>query len=94
MPEYWTVEYITGFDRLPSDLLNVIGMMAACMSLGVASDLILNPGVGNQSLSIDGLSQNITTKAFKDRINQYLEHIKLTLSRLRTTYKGISVASM
>lgn len=94
IPNYWNVTYITGFEKLPADLLNVIGMLASLGPLGIASDLILQPGVGNQSLSIDGMSQNITSKAFKDRVHQYLEAIKTTLARLRTNYKGIQISAM
>lgn len=94
VPNYWTITYITGYDIIPKDLLNVIGMLASLMMLGIASDLILGPGIGNQSLSIDGLSQSLNSKGFENRVKHYMDTIKTTLNRLRTNYKGVSISSM
>ena len=100
IPNYWSVGYITGYDRIPSDLLNVIGMLAAINAFILAGDLIISPGLINQSLSLDGLSQSVSTGkssstgAFQGRINGYLTQIKTTLERLRTSYKGVNISSM
>lgn len=78
IPNYWAVSYVTGFDPVPIDILQVISLMACNNILGVASDALLNsPGVSSSSISIDGLSQSTTTMAnsaagvFGARIKQY-----------------------
>lgn len=94
IPNYWRVAYITGYDKIPQDLLNVIGMYASIGPLLIQGDLILGPGLNNQSLSIDGLSQSVNSKGFDSRIKTYLDQIKTTLLRLRTNYKGIAISAM
>ena len=94
IPNYWTVNYVTGYTKLPMDLVNLIGMLATIGPLGIAGDLILSPGVSSQSLGIDGLSQSFNSKAFDDRIKLYIGQIKEIISRLKSTYKGINISSM
>jgi hypothetical protein len=49
-------------DTLPADLKHAIGIKGATLLLlHVAGDLILGAGIASQSLSVDGLSQNIDT---------------------------------
>lgn len=97
IPNYWKVRYVTGYSKLPIDLMNLVGQMAAYNIFLIAGDLILNPGIGNQSLSIDGLSQSVSVpggSGFNNRIKQYQENIKVSLERLRSKYKGITMSSM
>lgn len=100
VPNYWTVSYLSGWapDKLPMDVVDVIGKLAAIQMLAIMGDLVLPPGLSGQSLSIDGLSQSIQTpigakgNAFSGRISQYTEDIKTTLQRLRGNYVGINFA--
>jgi hypothetical protein len=100
VPNYWTVSYLTGFTpgAIPIEIMDVIGKLSAIQVLCVFGDLVLPPGISGSSLSIDGLSQNLSTVisgkngAFGGRITQYLEDIKVTLQRLERSYKGINFA--
>lgn len=98
IPDYWDMQYITGFDldALPYDLINIVGKLAAIGMLNIAGDLILGiPGVAGQSLSIDGLSQSISTTAsatnagYGARIKQYTTEIKDTVAKIKLVYDEI-----
>lgn len=95
IPDYWRVQYITGWDidQMPMDLLNIVGMIASFGPLGIAGDMIFGTaGVASQSLSIDGLSQSIsstasaTSSGYNARILQYEREIKETHNRLKLVY--------
>lgn len=93
IPNYWRIKYITGFENIPLDILNVIGQMASIPILAIFGNIILPPGMSNVGISIDGLSQNFGLNnqgAFADRINFYLNQLKETLPRLKNIYKGIA----
>ena len=100
VPNYWTLQYLTGFSPsyLPQEIVDVIGKLATIQVLAIMGDLVLPPGLSGQSLSIDGLSQNLSTpigsrgNAFGGRITQYINDIKTTLERLRKMYLGINFA--
>lgn len=96
VPNYWTAKYITGFDKIPYDLLGIVGKLAAINILLLAGNLVLGrAGVQSTSLGIDGLSQSVSaSNPYKNQIQQYIEDIKTTLSRVQNTYKGFVIASM
>lgn len=99
---YWNMKYITGFgcDNLPFDILDAIGKLASLSLLNIMGDLILGSGIASQSISIDGLSQSISSTAsatsagFGARIIQYTNELKETLNRLKGVYKGVSLTSI
>ena len=94
IPDYWNIQYITGFDieNLPMDLINIVGMTASFGPLGIAGDLILGAGIASQSLSVDGLSQSIgstasaTNSGYGARIILYQNQIKESVKRLKLVY--------
>ena len=97
IPDYWNYQYITGFDfeHMPWDLLGVVGKLATFGPLNIAGDLILgSAGIASQSLSIDGLSQSISTTAsatnagYGARLINYQKEIEETVKRVGATYKG------
>jgi hypothetical protein len=100
VPNYWTVQYDTGFriNSVPMDIVNLIGMMASIPLFAIAGDLILGAGIASQSLSIDGLSQSIsstssaTNAGYGARIIEYRKTIKEIVGRLKRHYKGITFA--
>ena len=96
VPNYWKTQYVTGFDKIPNDLLGIVGKMAAINILLIAGNLVLGrPGVQSTSLGIDGLSQSVSaSNPYKNQIQQYIEDIKNTLSRVQSTYKGVNITSM
>lgn len=98
IPDYWNYQYITGFDidKLPYDLLDIVGKLATFGPLNIAGDMILgSAGVASQSLGIDGLSQSISTTAsatsagYAARLKQYNEDIQNTVERVQYTYQSI-----
>lgn len=83
-PNYWTIEYITGFKKkLPADLESAICMLAAINVLTVANETMASAlgalGASSKSISLDGLSQSTSmyingqTGVFSARIKQYTE---------------------
>lgn len=95
IPNYWEIRYITGFDRVPEQIMNVVGKFAAINLFHIAGDLILGAGIASFSLGIDGLSQSIsstssaTNAGYGARVINYLNDIKKELPVLKDTYKGI-----
>lgn len=97
LPDYWELQYVTGFDvdHYPSDIINVVGMMAAIPVLAIAGDLILGAGIASQSLSIDNISQSInstasaTNSGYGARIIEYRKSIEKSLDAIARGYKGL-----
>lgn len=102
IPHYWTMQYETGYgiDEVPYDIINVIGKLAAIPLFNIAGDLILGAGIARQSLSIDGLSQQIdstssaTNAGYGARIINYKKDIEESLERLQGIYKRINFTVM
>jgi len=101
IPNYWNVVYVTGYDKLPYDLLEIIGKLAAIGVMHVGGDIGLGmPGLASYSLSLDGLSQSISTTnsatsaLYGARYKAYIDDIKNSLTRLRNFYKGIVCSSI
>lgn len=65
VPQLWTVVYTAGFKsgKIPKLINTAIGLLAGILVFNNAADLILGTGIASQSISIDGLSQAITTTA-------------------------------
>jgi len=100
VPNYWEIEYCTGFDKVPAELLDLVGKLAAMQVFAITGDIVLGSGIASQSLGFDGLSQSINTtqsaenSAHSARIRQYKYEIKHDLPRLINFYKGITFISM
>lgn len=95
IPCYWNIEYVTGFDKVPADIINVVGMLASIQILAKLSDILMGArqagiggqnstggigwGVNSKSISIDGLSQSISSGAsngiFSARIKLYQQQL-------------------
>lgn len=73
IPCYWTVEYITGWARIPLEIINAIYKLAVVQMLPIISDMLMGNGGGygsgvgwgisSKSISIDGLSQSLSSTA-------------------------------
>lgn len=101
IPNYWSVVYCTGFKKIPEDLLDIIGKLAAIGLFNIGGDIALGiGGYSGYSLSIDGLSQSITTTnsptnaAYGARIDNYRKEILASLTRLKTYYRGVTITCM
>lgn len=96
IPNYWKVVYQTGFDKVPNDLVNIIGRLASINVFHIAGDLILGAGIASQSIGIDGLSQSIsstssaTNAGYGARITGYVNDLKRDLSQAKDYYRGFS----
>lgn len=98
VPNYWDVWYCTGFDKVPANIINLLGKMAAVQILAIVGDTVYTPGLQSQSLSFDGLSQSVSTtvsnNVFKARITQYQTEIQTEMKQLREIYRGISYMAL
>lgn len=102
IPNYWRVEYCSGWDadKIPAELVDFVGKYAAIQMLAITGDLIYGAGIGNQSISLDGISQTYSTTkgggkgAFSGRIGQYTEELARQMESLRREYLGINLLNM
>jgi len=101
IPNYWTVQYLSGYAKIPYELMNVVGKLASIGIFNVLGDIALGQAaVASYSLSIDGLSQSISTtnsaenSAYSARIKMYTEEVKKTLERVKSSYRGIGFATL
>ena len=98
LPNYFTVQYLTGFDtdKIPADLIDLVGKFAAIKLFEQLGDVILGSGsLSSISMSIDGLSQSVSNQGgYGNRVKAYLADIDLYCKRLAKYYKGISFTSL
>lgn len=95
VPLHWQPVYVTGFPqgKVPYDILQCIGQLAAVSILLIFGSQVFGwPGIGSQSLSIDGLSQSLGSQlnAFGARIKDYNDDLMRKLPNLRDRYRGIN----
>lgn len=96
LPNYWVFKYVTGFDKIPLDILNYIGKLAACNMLPTLANPLLSErgllGLASNSLAIDGLRQSAapagagTKSVFGSLIDAYQKDLDRTLPMLRSIY--------
>jgi len=97
VPQVLEVVYFAGFPlgECPDDLKEVVGKEGAFGPLNVGGDLVGGAGLAGTSLSMDGVSQSITTTnsstnaGFGARLIQYEKELRETYKTLRGYYKGI-----
>ena len=100
IPNYWEMTYVTGFNKIPSSILNVLGKLISMNIFAFLSDALLPfPGTNSKSLSLDGLSQSLNFNGanglFSARIKQYSDELfgnsnnQGEIKRLRDQYANI-----
>ena len=103
IPNYFTVQYLTGFDtdKIPYDVIDLVGKYAAIRMFHIAGDLVLGQGgISSISLGLDGLNQSISSvnsqqgSAYGARIKGYLADIKDYSAKLKNFYKTINFTSL
>lgn len=100
VPNFWELTYVTGFEKIPMDLYNMIGMLASVNIFNILGDLVLGVGIASQSIGLDGLSQSIVSSSsaenssYGSRITTYWKQMQITMPRLREYYKGIAFTCM
>lgn len=97
IPNYWHVCYITGFDRVPKDLMEMVGKLASISVCTVLSDVAFGAGIASMSVGIDGLSQSIGTSQsaqyslYGSRIFQLANEMKREdIPRAKARWKGMN----
>jgi len=96
IPNYWRLKYVTGWDTVPSDLLDFICKMAAINVLGIVGDIIYGVGITSIQVSLDGVSQNTPLSRsaaggiFGGRMKHYIDEMKETFPNLKNQYRGIT----
>ena len=99
VPLVWQIDYTAGFQdgKIPMDVNAAIGMIAGIMALNIAGDLIAGAGIATKSISLDGLSQSISTTSsatnagYGARLIQYDKQIKSDLATLKNYYLGLQL---
>jgi hypothetical protein len=97
IPNYWDISYVTGFKKVPQDIVNAVGKLASMQLFHIAGDLIIGAGIASQSISIDGLSQSINTTSsatnagYGARVTAYSGELKRELPRMKDFYKGFTM---
>lgn len=96
VPFYWQLTYLTGFKKVPRDILVVLGKLVTIQLLNVLGDITFGAGIASKSLSIDGLSQSIGTtqsaenSLYSARIRQYGREMKdIDLPAIKAEYRSI-----
>lgn len=93
LPDLFQITYLAGFpnNKVPENILSVIGKKAVIDILGQVGDQILLTGIHNTSISIDGLSESVGTQpfVFQQRIALYERQIEAEVSQLRSFYNGL-----
>lgn len=96
IPNYWRLRYITGWDKIPADLLDFVCKFAAINVLNVIGDILYGVGLSSIQLSLDGVSQStpLTRSGqgglFAGRIKTYTDELNNMLPFLKSKYRGIS----
>ena len=92
IPDLFHVEYSAGFDSIPEDILNAIGLMASIGPFDNAGDIIGGAGIASKSVSIPGISMSVSTTSsatsagFGSRIISYREALKKLMPTLKNRY--------
>lgn len=77
-------------------ILRALHILSAMLPLNIAGDLLLGAGIAAQSISIDGLSQQVTSTAsasyagYGARLVNFNKELKTVMSSLRAKYKKIN----
>lgn len=100
-PFFFNIEYTAGFeqDKIPKMINHAVGLTAAIDALNIAGDIILGAGIASQSLSIDGMSQSISTTSsatnagYGARILTYQKQLKELKATIMKFYgKDVKIA--
>lgn len=90
--QIFDVKVVVKIHTMPPALIKSINYIAAILPLDTAGDLLLGAGIAQQNISIDGLSQGIsstssaTNSGYGARILSYKDQLKSTMSSLRNKY--------
>jgi len=95
IPNYWRMRYITGWDKVPADLLEFVAKIAEMNVLAVIGDILYGIGLTSVQITLDGVSQStpLTRSSsgglFGGRIKTYIDDLERMLPILSSKYRGI-----
>jgi hypothetical protein len=93
LPDLFKISYYSGFpnNKTPSNLLQIIGKKVQIDVLTQISTMLLGYGVINQSIAIDGASQNVGKIPFiyEKQIQLLRKQIAEEVSTARSFYNGL-----
>jgi len=97
IPNVFRIKYTAGFPsgEVPAVIKDLVAKVACFGPLNIAGDLVVGAGIATTSLSIDGLSQSIsstssaTNAGYGARLLQYSKEIKEIVPTLLRYYKGL-----
>jgi hypothetical protein len=110
IPDLWVIRYTWGFKEgeIPPMINHAIGLIAAMLALTPLGNLVLGPGIAGSSLSLDGLSQSVSTTmgsgkaggAFAAQMEDYRNQLwgktpndpTAVMTILRNYYKGSNLS--
>lgn len=93
IPDYWRVSYITGFDKVPQNITQVIGKLASIPMFAILGDVLFGLGLSSKSISIDGLSQSLSSPVsggnslFTARVKELTRQLEFEMKILDGVYK-------
>lgn len=96
-PHLFEIEYTAGFcdGQVPVLINEMIGMQAAIRTFEILGDIVLGPGVANESVNLDGagVSKGLTASAmfsaFSARIESYKKQMAEYIKTAKQYYNGI-----
>lgn len=93
LPDLFKISYYSGFpnNKVPANILQVIGKKVQIDVLTQVSMMLLGAGVINQSIAIDGASQNVGKIPFiyEKQIQTLQKQVDKEISNLRAFYNGL-----
>lgn len=96
IPQIFRISYTAGFvGRIPQNIVDIVGKLAAFGPLGVAGDLVLGAGIASESIGLDGVNTAVTTTqsatnaGYGARINQYRRELAEEIPNVRMYWKGL-----
>ena len=100
IPSFFKIKYLSGLEQMPNDIKMAVGKLSAILLSSVIGDVIMPLGISSQSLSIDGLSQSVSTvmnsqgNLLSPKINLYYKELfdpnSGLINMLYNIYRGIS----
>jgi hypothetical protein len=100
IPNYWNIDYTTGFEEVPFDLQDACAKIASMQVLAILGDITFGAGIASKSISLDGLSQSLNTtqsaenSLYSARIRQFQNELKQEMVWLKNRYAGLSMMSI
>lgn len=93
-PQLWRITYTAGYEpgTVPFVIKDIIAKEAVVGISETFLDLVVGPGVGSQSITVDGVSKSTSMLQDHPKIRQYRADIKYFYDKVVGTIRGTDVA--